>query len=115
MSSAAALSARATDTRAAVSIEHLSKRFGRTVAVEDLTLAVAPGEVFGFLGPNGAGKSTTIRDADGVHKMQRCLTTGSYRRGPANGSERRWRAVDSDNDWTTRNHKLVFRMGKYNS
>ncbi|UAK31327.1 ABC transporter ATP-binding protein [Nocardia asteroides] len=58
---AAALSARATDTRAAVSIEHLSKRFGRTVAVEDLTLAVAPGEVFGFLGPNGAGKSTTIR------------------------------------------------------
>jgi ABC-2 type transport system ATP-binding protein len=31
------------------------------VAVEDLSLTVAPGEVFGFLGPNGAGKSTTIR------------------------------------------------------
>ncbi|WP_280345972.1 ABC transporter ATP-binding protein [Nocardia abscessus] len=61
MSTAAALSARAIDTRAAVSIEHLSKRFGRTVAVDDLTLTVAPGEVFGFLGPNGAGKSTTIR------------------------------------------------------
>ncbi|MGK8506051.1 ATP-binding cassette domain-containing protein [Nocardia asiatica] len=42
-------------------MEHLSKRFGRTVAVNDLTLTVAPGEVFGFLGPNGAGKSTTIR------------------------------------------------------
>lgn len=39
----------------------LTKRFGRTVAVADLSLTVAPGEVFGFLGPNGAGKSTTIR------------------------------------------------------
>ncbi|WP_063273819.1 ABC transporter ATP-binding protein, partial [Amycolatopsis keratiniphila] len=39
----------------------LSKRFGRTLAVDDLSLSVAPGEVFGFLGPNGAGKSTTIR------------------------------------------------------
>jgi ABC-2 type transport system ATP-binding protein len=39
----------------------LTKKFGRTVAVDDLTLAVEPGEVFGFLGPNGAGKSTTIR------------------------------------------------------
>ncbi|QUH06271.1 ABC transporter ATP-binding protein [Saccharopolyspora erythraea] len=39
----------------------LTKRFGRTTAVEDLSLEVHPGEVFGFLGPNGAGKSTTIR------------------------------------------------------
>ncbi len=39
----------------------LTKRFGRTVAVEDLSLSVRAGEVFGFLGPNGAGKSTTIR------------------------------------------------------
>jgi ABC-2 type transport system ATP-binding protein len=39
----------------------LSKRFGTTDAVVDLTLTVPPGEVFGFLGPNGAGKSTTIR------------------------------------------------------
>ncbi|MEU2035857.1 ABC transporter ATP-binding protein [Nocardia amamiensis] len=61
MSTAAALSARAIDTHAAVFIEHLSKRFGRTVAVDDLTLTVDTGEVFGFLGPNGAGKSTTIR------------------------------------------------------
>lgn len=58
--STAALPARV-DTRAAISIEHLSKRFGRTIAVDDLTLTVGPGEVFGFLGPNGAGKSTTIR------------------------------------------------------
>jgi ABC-2 type transport system ATP-binding protein len=39
----------------------LTKRFGRTLALDDLTLSVRAGEVFGFLGPNGAGKSTTIR------------------------------------------------------
>jgi ABC-2 type transport system ATP-binding protein len=39
----------------------LTKRYGRLTALDDLTLDVAPGEVFGFLGPNGAGKSTTIR------------------------------------------------------
>jgi ABC-2 type transport system ATP-binding protein len=45
----------------AVRCEQLTKRFGPTLALDDLTLAVEPGEVFGFLGPNGAGKSTTIR------------------------------------------------------
>ncbi|GAB7048429.1 ABC transporter ATP-binding protein [Catenuloplanes indicus] len=40
---------------------HLTKRYGRLTAVDDLTLDVGAGEVFGFLGPNGAGKSTTIR------------------------------------------------------
>lgn len=45
----------------AIHVEGLTKRFGRVVAVEDLSMTVAPGEVFGFLGPNGAGKSTTIR------------------------------------------------------
>jgi ABC-2 type transport system ATP-binding protein len=46
---------------AALRTEHLSKRYGRLLAVDDLSLDVAAGEVFGFLGPNGAGKSTTIR------------------------------------------------------
>ncbi len=46
---------------AALRTENLSKRYGRLLAVDDLTLEVAAGEVFGFLGPNGAGKSTTIR------------------------------------------------------
>ncbi|GAA0813570.1 ABC transporter ATP-binding protein [Spirilliplanes yamanashiensis] len=46
---------------AALCTENLSKRYGRLLALDDLTLDVAPGEVFGFLGPNGAGKSTTIR------------------------------------------------------
>ncbi|MBJ7594277.1 MAG: ATP-binding cassette domain-containing protein, partial [Candidatus Dormibacteraeota bacterium] len=39
----------------------LSKRYGHTVAVDDLSFTVPPGQVTGFLGPNGAGKSTTMR------------------------------------------------------
>jgi ABC-2 type transport system ATP-binding protein len=39
----------------------LTKRYGRTVAVQDLSFQVAPGAVTGFLGPNGSGKSTTMR------------------------------------------------------
>ena len=41
--------------------EDLTKRFGRRVAVDDLSLRVERGNIFGFLGQNGAGKSTTIR------------------------------------------------------
>jgi ABC-2 type transport system ATP-binding protein len=44
-----------------VSLRGLERRFGDFVAVKDLSLDVARGEIFGFLGPNGAGKSTTIR------------------------------------------------------
>jgi ABC-2 type transport system ATP-binding protein len=39
----------------------LSKRYGATLAVDDLSFTVPPGHVTGFLGPNGAGKSTTMR------------------------------------------------------
>ncbi|MFM1793716.1 MAG: hypothetical protein RL642_101 [Bacteroidota bacterium] len=42
-------------------VEHLRKRFGNFVAVDDLSFSVQQGEVYGFLGQNGAGKSTTIR------------------------------------------------------
>ena len=42
-------------------VDHLTKRFGERVAVDDVSFSVAAGEVFGFLGPNGAGKSTTVR------------------------------------------------------
>ena len=44
-----------------IEIEHVTKRYGETVAVDDLTFNVRPGIVTGFLGPNGAGKSTTMR------------------------------------------------------
>lgn len=46
---------------AAVTVKHLTKRFGDFIAVNDVSLTVGKGEIFGFLGPNGAGKSTTIR------------------------------------------------------
>ncbi|HEY6470584.1 MAG TPA: ABC transporter ATP-binding protein [Candidatus Dormibacteraeota bacterium] len=45
----------------ALSVDHLSKRFGDRVAFEDVSFEVGRGEVFGFLGPNGAGKTTTVR------------------------------------------------------
>ena len=46
---------------ALVSVERLTKTYGRARGVVDLSFDVQPGEVFGFLGPNGAGKTTTIR------------------------------------------------------
>jgi ABC-2 type transport system ATP-binding protein len=45
----------------AISIDGLTKHYGRVHALEDVSLEVEPGEIFGFLGPNGAGKSTLIR------------------------------------------------------
>ena len=44
-----------------IEIHELTKRYGPTTAVSDLTFTVRPGTVTGFLGPNGAGKSTTMR------------------------------------------------------
>ncbi|MGH9124435.1 MAG: ABC transporter ATP-binding protein [Acidimicrobiales bacterium] len=44
-----------------IEAQHLTKRYGTTVAVDDVSFVVEPGRVTGFLGPNGAGKSTTIR------------------------------------------------------
>jgi ABC-2 type transport system ATP-binding protein len=44
-----------------IEVEHLTKDYGTTVAVRDLTFRVDKGEIVGFLGPNGAGKSTTLR------------------------------------------------------
>lgn len=43
-----------------IQIEHLTKKYGEHLAVDDLNIDVAPGKIYGFLGPNGAGKSTTM-------------------------------------------------------
>jgi len=49
-----------------VRIEHVTKSFGQTVAVRDLSLELRAGEVFAFLGPNGAGKTTTLKLTTGL-------------------------------------------------
>ena len=45
----------------AIEVEGLTKRYGPTLAVDDISFSIDPGEIVGFLGPNGAGKTTTIR------------------------------------------------------
>jgi ABC-type multidrug transport system, ATPase component len=52
----------------AIAINHLTKTYGKNRGIEDVTLEVSSGEIFGFLGPNGAGKSTTIRCLLGLIK-----------------------------------------------
>lgn len=49
-----------------IEIRNLTKRYGDFTAVDDISLDVARGEIFGFLGPNGAGKTTTIRILAGL-------------------------------------------------
>ena len=44
-----------------IRVEHVTKRYGSTLAVDDVSFAVNPGEVVGFLGPNGAGKTTVLK------------------------------------------------------
>ena len=48
-----------------IEVEHLSKLYGATSAIADVTFSVEPGEILGFLGPNGAGKTTTMRILSG--------------------------------------------------
>ncbi len=54
------------DEPSAIEAEGLAKRFGDVTAVDGISFAVPPGEVFGFLGPNGAGKTTTINMLTGL-------------------------------------------------
>lgn len=49
-----------------LSIEHLTKTYGEKKAVDDLSLHIAPGEIYGFIGHNGAGKTTTIKSVVGI-------------------------------------------------
>ena len=52
-------------------IAHLTKTYGGKVAVEDLSLHIAPGEIYGFIGHNGAGKTTTLRSAVGIQQFDK--------------------------------------------
>ena len=47
-------------------IQHLTKRYGEKKAVDDLSLHIAPGEIYGFIGHNGAGKTTTLKSVVGI-------------------------------------------------
>jgi ABC-2 type transport system ATP-binding protein len=49
-----------------IEIRNLTKKYGAFTAVDDISLSVSPGEIYGFLGPNGAGKTTTIRILAGL-------------------------------------------------
>ena len=49
-----------------LNIQHLTKCYGEKKAVDDLSLHIAPGEIYGFIGHNGAGKTTTIKAACGI-------------------------------------------------
>lgn len=56
-----------TYTEPILTIQHYQKRYGNKVAVQDLSLTVEPGDIYGFIGHNGAGKTTLIRSIVGVH------------------------------------------------
>ncbi|HEY3875291.1 MAG TPA: ABC transporter ATP-binding protein [Candidatus Kapabacteria bacterium] len=58
-----------------IEILHLSKSYGETLAVEDLSLEIDPGEIFALLGPNGAGKSSAVKVLTGLSRP----TTGTVR------------------------------------
>jgi ABC-2 type transport system ATP-binding protein len=51
-----------------ITVDHLTKRYGSTVAVDDVSFFVEEGEIFGILGPNGAGKTTTVECLQGLRE-----------------------------------------------
>lgn len=69
-----------------IEVEHLTKRFGKTIAVDDLSFTVPEGQVTAFLGSNGAGKTTTIQTILNLHRptegSTRLFGTDSKKSGP---------------------------------
>jgi ABC-2 type transport system ATP-binding protein len=57
-----------TTTEMVVSVDHLRVRYGDTLAVDDVSLSINRGEIFGILGPNGAGKTTTVEAIGGLRR-----------------------------------------------
>ena len=58
-----------------IEVRQLHKRYGDTVAVDDISFEVQPGEIFGILGPNGAGKTTTVECIEGLRAPDRGQVT----------------------------------------
>lgn len=54
-----------------ITVDHLHKEYGRTVAVDDVSFSVASGEIFCIVGPNGAGKTTTVESVMGLRQPDR--------------------------------------------
>ncbi len=57
-------------SQAVVSVAAIRKTYGRTVAVDDVSFEVQPGEIFGLIGPNGAGKTTTMECVEGLRRPE---------------------------------------------
>jgi len=72
-SSPVLLRATATPPQPAVHVEAIRKVYGATVAVDDVSFVVQPGEIFGLIGPNGAGKTTTMECIEGLRTPDRGL------------------------------------------
>src|SRR5215203_1911811 len=62
---------RAAMSQPAIHVSGIRKTYGRTVAVDDVSFEVAPGEIFGLIGPNGAGKTTTMECVEGLRTPDR--------------------------------------------
>src|ERR671911_2408909 len=70
-------------------LDRVRKRYGTLLAVDDLTLEIRPGEIFGLLGPNGAGKSTTVNLAVGLLSPDLGTVTIGDAGSPAGGARPR--------------------------
>ena len=72
-----------------IEVQHLTKRYGRVTAVDDVSFRVERGEILGFLGPNGAGKTTTMRILTGYMPATegKAIVAGLRRLRPADRSQ----------------------------
>ena len=69
-----------------LNIQHFTKTYGEKRAVDDLSLHIAPGEIYGFIGHNGAGKTTTLKSVSLTRARSRSAGTPSKpSRWPASG------------------------------
>ena len=82
-----------------LNIEHLTKTYGEKKAVDDLTLHIAPGEIYGFIGHNGAGKTTTLKSVAGILQFDagRDHHRRQVRAGPTRWTASRCMAYIPDN------------------